>query len=134
MGRGMTVKTDSKGILIADRSGETASMAHGIEPVHNDTSAILKLLTGGARSASVMKRQRVSSPPQAVTAAVQRSTSGAVTSAVQSALAQSRGQRRSVLTSWGTPSLLLIRQSPRRLRRGTGKAKRDLRKPHAQVM
>lgn len=67
-------------------------MAHGIEAVHNDTSAILKLLRGGARSASVMKRQRVSSPPQAVTAAVQRSTSGAVTSAVRSTLAQSRGR------------------------------------------
>lgn len=86
----MTIKTDSKGFLIADGPIDTASMARGIEAVHSDTSAILSLLRGGARSASVMSRQRVSSPPQVVTAAVQRATSGAAASAVRSALAQSR--------------------------------------------
>lgn len=88
----MTIKTDSKGFLIADGPIDTATMARGIDAVHSDTSAILSLLRGGARSASVMKRQRVSSPPQAVTAAVQRATSGAVASAVRSALAQSRSR------------------------------------------
>ncbi|KVC81362.1 hypothetical protein [Burkholderia ubonensis] len=86
----MTIKTDSKGFLIADGPVDTASMAHGIEAVHSDTSAILSLLRGGAHAASVMKRQRVSTPPQAMNAAVQRATSGVVTSAVRSALAQSR--------------------------------------------
>ncbi|KVP00024.1 hypothetical protein WL21_11670 [Burkholderia ubonensis] len=86
----MTIKTDSKGFLIADGPVDTASMAHGIEAVHSDTSAILSLLRGGAHAASVMKRQRVSTPPQAMNAAIQRATSGVVTSAVRSALAQSR--------------------------------------------
>ncbi|MCL4670116.1 lytic transglycosylase, catalytic [Burkholderia pseudomallei] len=88
----MTIKTDSKGFLIADGAVDTASMAHGIEAVHSDTSAILSLLRGGPHAASVIKRQRVSSPPQAMNAAVQRATSGAVTSAVSSALAQSRAR------------------------------------------
>lgn len=88
----MTIKTDSKGFLIADGPIDTASMARGIAAVHNDTSAILGLLRDGARSASVLKRQRVSSPPQAVTAAVARATSSAVNSAVRTALAQSRAR------------------------------------------
>jgi hypothetical protein len=41
---------------------------HGIVAEHSDTSAMLALLRGGARSASVMKRQRVSTLPHAVTA------------------------------------------------------------------
>ncbi|KVS36806.1 transglycosylase SLT domain-containing protein [Burkholderia ubonensis] len=86
----MTIKTDSKGFLIADGPVDTVSMAHGIEAVHSDTSAILSLLRGGAHAASIRKRQRVSTPPQAMNAAVQRATSGVITSAVRSALAQSR--------------------------------------------
>ncbi|KVR05342.1 hypothetical protein WK09_28165 [Burkholderia ubonensis] len=86
----MTIKTDSKGFLIADGPVDTASMAHGIEAVHSDTSAILSLLRGGAHAASIMKRQRVSTPPRAMNAVVQRATSGVVTSAVRSALVQSR--------------------------------------------
>lgn len=86
----MTIKTDSKGFLIADGPIDTASLSHGIDAVHNDTSAILSLLRGGQR-AGLMKRQRVSNPP-AVTANVERAATAAASSAARSALAQARSR------------------------------------------
>jgi predicted chitinase len=57
----MTIKSDSRGFLIADKSLDVRDLTHGIEAVHADTSAILSLLRNGQKAAT-LRRQKVGNP------------------------------------------------------------------------
>ncbi len=62
----MALKSDSQGFLIADERLALDALAQGIEGVHADTTAILRLLQGSART-DMLRRQRAQAgaPPDA---------------------------------------------------------------------
>lgn len=75
-----TLKSDSKGFLIADSAADIGELAASIEGVHANTSAILALLKGSIKS-NLLHRQKIAGP-NAATNRRNTGISGTVASSV----------------------------------------------------